>query len=129
LLVDKNVASERWAVLIDPRSVPLLLGELVEAVQEPNAPATPRFTALMLRLSNYAAIVVDGLPTEFRSEDGRLLGRVDVADNCLVFASSALAVSCLSFVLRHQQPRTGFFMRMADHGQPLHWYSDDDVHR
>jgi hypothetical protein len=108
------VISERWAVLIDPRSVPVLLGELAEAVQEPGSPATPRFTDLMLRFSNYAAIAVRGLPDEFRGEDAGLIGRMEVVDNCMVYVSSALALSCLSHLLRHSEPRTGFFLRPFD---------------
>lgn len=111
LLVDKNEAGERWAVLLDPRSVPVLLDELTEAVLDRGAPDTPHFTDLMLRFSKYAAIAVKGVPTEFRGEDGILLGRTAVADNCLLFVSNALALSCLSYVLRHHEPRTGFFVR------------------
>jgi hypothetical protein len=110
LIVDRNESSERWGVLADPRSVPVLLDELVEAVQESDAPETPRFTDLMLRLSKYAAIVVKGLPNEFRSENGDLVGRMDVADHCLVFVSNALAVSCLSWILRYHEPRIGFYL-------------------
>jgi hypothetical protein len=111
LIVDKNVISERWAVLIDPRSVPVLLDDLAEAVLESGAPETPRFTILMLRFSKLAAIAVRGLPDEFRGEDGGLIGRMEVVDNCTVYVSGALALSCLSHVLRHSEPRTGFFLR------------------
>ena len=110
LLVDRNETSVRWAVLSDPRSVPVLLAELAEAVLEPDAPETPHFTDLMLRLSRYATLAVKGLPNEFTSDDGSVIGRMDVADGCLVFVSSALAVSCLSWVLRYHRPRTGFFL-------------------
>lgn len=110
LLVDRNEASERWGVLVDPRSVPVLFDELIEAVQEPNAPDTPRFTDLMLRFAKYATIALDGLPTEFRTEDGAVVGRMDVVDNCSVFVSGGLAVSCLSWVLRHKEPRSGFHL-------------------
>lgn len=114
LLVDKNETSERWAVLVDPRSVPVLFDELIEAVQEPNAPETPRFTGLMLRFAKYATIALDGLPTEFRTEDGAVVGRMDVVDNCSVFVSSGLAVSCLSWMLRYHEPRTGFFVSVVE---------------
>jgi len=110
LLVDKSETSERWAVLLDPRSVQVLFDELAEAALETDAPETPHFTDLMLRFSRYAAIAVQGLPTEFRSADGALIGRLSVADNCSVFVSAVLAVSCLSWVLRYHEPRTGFFL-------------------
>ena len=110
LLVDGNRSSARWAVLLDPRSVPALLDELAEAVQDRDAPETPRFTDLMLRFSAYAAVAVRGLPTELTDEDGEPIGHISASDNCLVFASSALALSCLSWVLRYHEPRPGFFL-------------------
>lgn len=113
LLIARNPASARWIVLLDPRSVPILFDELADISREPDAQESEQFTRMMLRLYRYAAVAVEGLPNRFES-DGQTVGRVDVADGCCVFASSALAVSCLSWVLR--QERTGLYLENEPDG-------------
>jgi hypothetical protein len=106
-LVARNPASERWVVLLDPRSIPILFEELEEITTQPDGEHSPAFTDLMLRLSKSATTAIEGLPTRFES-GGQEVGRLDVADGCCVFASNTLALSCLSWVLWQQ--RTGFFL-------------------
>ena len=113
LLVSKNPASGRWLVYLNPRSVPVLYDELADICREPDAKESEQLTRMMLRLHRYAANAVEELPGRFEC-DGQTVGRVDVADHCSVFASSALAVSCLSWLLRAQ--RTGLYLQSEPDG-------------
>ena len=113
LLVSKNPASARWLVYLNPRAVPILYDELADICREPDAQESEQLTRMMLRLHRYAAHAVEDLPDRFESA-GRTVGRVDVADRCSVFASSALAVSCLSWVMRQQ--RTGLYLQSEPDG-------------
>ncbi len=110
LLVEKNHASERWAVLFDPSFIAVLWTEL-ETVADPAKPEEEQgegFTMFMEKLARLAAIAVKDLPDRFECQ-GRPVGRMDLCDG-VVFVSNALALSCLSWLLRDQ--RTGFFMRL-----------------
>lgn len=113
LLASKNPTSGRWLLYLNPRSVPVLYDELADICREPDAQESEQLTRMMLRLHRYAANAVEDLPDRFESE-GQTVGRVDVADHCSVFASSAVAVSCLSWVMR--QERTGLYLQSEPDG-------------
>jgi hypothetical protein len=100
----RNPASGRWAFVVDVGTLPYLVQQGLLA-QGPS-------TELMLRLAKYARIAVKGLPGRFECA-GQEVGRVDEADG-LVVVSSGLAMSCLSYVLRHHEPRTGFYVSVLD---------------
>jgi hypothetical protein len=101
-----NPVSARWVLVTDTSSLPAPVKEaiLVNERREVGPSAE-----LMVRLTKYAAVVAEGLPSRFECE-GLAVGHMEVADNCCVFVSSALAVSCLSWWLRNCKPRTGFFL-------------------
>jgi hypothetical protein len=110
LLVEKNPASERWAVLFDPSFIAVLWREL-EMVADPAKPEEEQgegFTVFMEKLTRLAAVAVKDLPDRFECH-GWPVGRMDLCDG-VVFVSNTLALSCLSWVLRQQ--RTGFFLRL-----------------
>jgi hypothetical protein len=67
---------------------------------------------LMVKLTRYARIAVDGLPSVFHC-DGREVGQLQVCDG-VPLLSDAVALSCFSFLLRHHEPRTGFFIRLVE---------------
>ncbi len=107
LSAEKNRASQRWAFVIDVGTLPEPIQEALLAHVDPvNRPTTE----LMMRLSKYARIAVEGLPGVFEHR-GCVIGRLDVCDG-LPVVSNAMTLSCLSYVLRHYDPRTGFFVRL-----------------
>ena len=108
LLACQNPASERWILLTDTSSLPEVLEDAILAGENPRAGPSAE---LMVRLTKYATVGLDGLPTVFESE-GKEVGRLQVCDGVL-FVSDALAVSCLSYVLRRHEPRTGFCLRIV----------------
>ena len=104
LLAVQNPASARWALVTDTSTLPDILEEAILG----DGPSTD----LMLRLTKYAAIAVDGLPSRFECE-GMDVGHMEVCDG-VPLLSDAVALSCFSFLLRHHEPRTGFFIRVVE---------------
>lgn len=94
LMARRNPASGRWVLYALPEP---LEGRF-------------SFAELLVRLTVCARMAVEGIPRVFQ-RDGYEIGRVDVCDG-MVLVSSALALSCLSYVLRHHEPRTGFYLRV-----------------
>ena len=106
LLACPNPASARWALITDTSTLP-------DIVEEAILGDGPR-TDLMVRLTRYATVAVDGLPSRFEC-GGVEVGRMEVCDG-VVFLSDAVALTCFSFLLRHHDPRTGFFVRVPGGG-------------
>jgi hypothetical protein len=107
LLACPNPASARWVLLTDTPSLP---GPLEEAILAEECIEVGPSAELMVKLTKYAAIAVDGLPSLFQCQS-QVIGHLQVCDG-VPFVSEAVALSCLSFVLRHHEPRTGFFVRV-----------------
>jgi hypothetical protein len=105
-LLHRNPASLRWMVMFDPCSIPILAEAFVEAVDDPRPEPG---TLIMLKLVKYALVGLEGVPNRFEC-DGASLGGFDECDG-VAMVSDALAVSCLSWVLR--QRRTGFFVKLS----------------
>jgi hypothetical protein len=93
----QNPASGRW---------------LLYAVPEPLPVGRFAIAELLMKLTECARTAVESLPRRFECE-GHEIGRVDECDG-LAVVSNGLALSCLSFVLRHQQPQAGFFVSVSD---------------
>ncbi|HEY2953848.1 MAG TPA: hypothetical protein VGK89_01220 [Candidatus Eisenbacteria bacterium] len=91
--------------MVNPTTVPVLVELVMEAFA--SREQGPR-TRMLARLAQYAALAVEDVPRVFVCED-LTVGRVDVCDG-VPFVSCALAVSCLSYVLRHWEPRTGIYI-------------------
>jgi hypothetical protein len=108
LLAYPNPASARWALVTDTSTLPDVLEEAILAHERNEVGPSAE---LMVKLTKYAAIAVDGLPSVFRCE-GQVIGLMQLCDG-LPFVSNAVALSCLSYVLRHHDPRTGFYLRVA----------------
>ena len=104
LLASQNPASGRWVLVTDTSTLPDILEEAILGYGTS--------ADLMVRLTKYASIAVDGLPSRFECE-GVEVGRMEVCDG-VPFLSDAEALSCLSFLLRHHEPRTGFFVRVVE---------------
>ncbi len=104
LLAFPNPASTRWVLVTDTSTLPDTLEEAILG----DGPSTE----LMVRLTKYATIAVDDLPSRFVCE-GMEVGRLEVCDG-VPFLSDAVALSCLSFLLRHHEPRTGLFVRVVE---------------
>jgi len=102
LLACPNPSSGRWAILLDPSTVPGPVEEVLLA---------GGLTETMCRLSRYAGVALHDLPRVFEAE-GQEVGSWQECDG-VVFVSDALALSCLSYLLRHHEPRTGFFVWIA----------------
>lgn len=92
----QNPASGRWALYAVPEPLPVGRFAIAE---------------LLMRFSECGRSAVEGLPSRFVC-DGREVGRLDVCDG-VAFVSDAVALSCLSFVLRRHEPRTGFFINIS----------------
>lgn len=108
LLARPNPASVRWTLVTDTSTLPDILEEAILAGEIPRGGPSAE---LMVRLAKYAVVAIHGLPSVFECE-GKEVGRVQICDG-LPFVSDAVALSCLSFVLRRHTPRTGFFVRLA----------------
>ncbi len=108
LLAVQNPASARWAVVTDTSTLPDILEEAILANEPPRGGPS---ADLMVRLTRYSAVAVGGLPWVFTCQ-GREVGHLQVCDG-VPLVSDAIALSCLSFVLRRHEPRTGFYLRLA----------------
>ena len=108
LLAIQNPASARWALATDTSTLPDILEEAILANEPPRGEPS---ADLMVRLTKYAAVAVQGFPSVFECH-GCEVGRLQVCDG-VPFLSDGLALSCLSYVLRHHDPRTGFFLRVG----------------
>jgi hypothetical protein len=97
LIARHNPASGRWMLYAVPQPLPVGRFAIAE---------------LLMTFTECARTAVDGLPRRYDC-DGHEVGRVDDCDG-LAVVSSGLALSCLSFVLRHHEPRAGFFVRAVD---------------
>ena len=95
LVAMQNPASGRWALYAVPEPLPVGRFAIAE---------------LQMKLSECATSAVERLPSRFVC-DGQEVGRLDVCDG-VAFVSDAVALSCLSFVLRRHEPRTGFFLHL-----------------
>lgn len=98
-----NPGSARWALFTDTSTLPTILQEAVHANESNNE--------LMLRLTKYATIAVSGLPSVFKCVE-HVVGQLEVCDG-VPFLTDAVTLSCFSYVLRHHEPRTGFFVRVV----------------
>jgi hypothetical protein len=97
LIARQNPVSGRW---------------MLYAVPEPMPVGRFAFAELLMKFTECAGTAIDGLPRRFHCE-GHEIGRVDYCDG-LAVVSSGLALTCLSYVLRHHETRTGFFVRVVD---------------
>lgn len=109
LLACPNPASVRWLLLADTSSLPEVLEEAILANEDASVGPS---TDLMVRLTKYATVAVDGLPSRFEC-DSRVVGHLEVCDG-VPFVSDGVSLSCLSHLLRHHEPRTGFFIRVVE---------------
>ena len=105
LFAERNPVSERWCLMVNPTTVPILIEQVMESFA--SREQGPR-TRMLVKLAQYAAVAVGDLPRAFVCEDVTV-GRVEVCDG-VPFVSCALAVSCLSYVLRHRKPRSGVYI-------------------
>lgn len=106
LLACPNPASARWTLITDTSTLPGIMEEALLAKDQS--------ADLLVRLTKYAAVAVEGLPSRFECE-GAPVGRMDVCDG-VPFLSDGLALSCLSYLLRCHDPRTGFFLLVEPQG-------------
>lgn len=108
LLAVQNPASARWVLVTDTSTLPDILEEAILAGENPREGMSAE---LMVKLTKYAVVAIVGLPSVFECE-GQEVGRLHVCDG-VPFVSDALTLSCLSYVFRSHEPRTGFFLRIA----------------